>query len=100
MFITKKTVIECGKRVKYIYWIKKDLFECFRIEEIRGKDNETGLKKGGGIKILTTVLILHSQCSLLRFEYLLNTYHRGNDAVSISCKFLEPANGSVVQVSS
>ena len=33
----------------------------------RGKDNGTGLKEGGGIKILTTVL--HSRCSLLRFEY-------------------------------
>ena len=25
-----KTVIECGKSVKYIYWVKKDLFGCFR----------------------------------------------------------------------
>ena len=31
---------------KYIYWVKKDLFGCFRIEEIRDKDNETGLKRG------------------------------------------------------
>ena len=29
------SVIECGKRCqKYIYWVKKDLFGCFRIEEI------------------------------------------------------------------
>ena len=28
-----KTVIECVKDVKYIYWVKKDLFGCFRIEE-------------------------------------------------------------------
>ena len=27
------------------------MFECFRIEEIRDKDNETGLKKGGGIEM-------------------------------------------------
>ena len=36
---------------KYIYWVKKDLFGCFRIEEIRDKDNETGLKEGGGIEM-------------------------------------------------
>jgi len=34
------------KESKYIYWVKKDLFGCFRIEEIREKDNETGLKEG------------------------------------------------------
>jgi hypothetical protein len=28
----------------------------FRIEEIRDKDNETGLKEGGGIEMSTTVL--------------------------------------------
>ena len=44
------------KDVKYIYWVKKDLFGCFRIEEIRDKDNETGLKEGRVIKIETTVL--------------------------------------------
>ena len=44
------------KRVKYIYWVKKDLFECFRIEEIRDKDNETGLQEGGLIEMSTTVL--------------------------------------------
>ena len=42
-----KQIIECGKKdVKYIYWVKNDLFGCFRIEEIRDKDNETGLKEG------------------------------------------------------
>ena len=44
------------KDVKYIYWVKKDLFGCFRIEEIRDKDNETGLKEGEGIEMSTTVL--------------------------------------------
>ena len=34
--------------------LKKDLFGCFRIEEIRDKDNETGLKDGGVIEIKTT----------------------------------------------
>ena len=43
---------------KYIYWVKKDLFGCFRIEEIRDKNNATGLKEGGVIKMSTTVLSL------------------------------------------
>ena len=42
---------------KYILiGLKKDLFGCFRIEEIRDKDNTTGLKEGGGIEMSTTVL--------------------------------------------
>jgi len=45
----QKTVIEVCKRVTYIDWVKKDLFGCFRIEEIRDKDNETGLKEEGVI---------------------------------------------------
>ena len=33
------------------------MFECFRIEKIRGDDNETSLKEGGGgIEMSTTVL--------------------------------------------
>ena len=41
---------------KYIYiGLKKDLFGCFEIEEIRDKDNETGLIEGGGIEMSTTV---------------------------------------------
>ena len=50
--------------------LKKDLFGCFRIDEIRGKDNETGLKEGGGIKILTTVLPLRDARSLRFCIYL------------------------------
>ena len=35
-----------------MYWVKKkDLFGCFKIEEIRDQDNETGLKEEGGIDI-------------------------------------------------
>ena len=49
------------KDVKYIYWVKKDLFGCFRIEEIRDKNNELGLKEGGGIEMSTTVL--HSRAA-------------------------------------
>ena len=44
------------KRCQNMNWVKKDLFGCFRIEEIRDKDNETGLKEGGGIEMSTTVL--------------------------------------------
>ena len=45
------------KDVKNIFiWLKKDLFGCFRIEEIRDRDNETGLKEERGIEMSTTVL--------------------------------------------
>ena len=43
--------IECGKKKcsNIFYWVKKkDLFGCFREEEIRDKDNETSLKEEGG----------------------------------------------------
>jgi len=63
-----KTVNRVCKRVKYIYWVKKDLFGCFRIEEIRDKDNATGLKEGEGIEMSTTVLHSRAAPSL---EYLL-----------------------------
>jgi hypothetical protein len=45
------SVIYCGKRVKYIYYVKIDLFGCFRIEEIRDNDNETSLKEEKVMKI-------------------------------------------------
>ena len=58
---------------KYIYWVKKRLvLGWFRIEEIRDKDNETGLnegggvdnetglKEGGGIEMSTTVLSIYA----------------------------------------
>jgi len=41
---------------KMLITLKNDLFGCFRIEEIREKDNETGLKEGGVIEMSTTVL--------------------------------------------
>ena len=55
---------------KYIYWVKKDLFGCFRIRGERDKANETGLKEGGGIEMSTTVLsiyAMHVLLSLLNF---------------------------------
>ena len=41
--------------------LKKNLFGCFRIEEIRVKDNETDLKEEGVIEMSTTVL--HSRAA-------------------------------------
>ena len=42
----------CVKDVKiYFIGLKKDLFGCFRIEKIRDKDNEIGLKEGVGIEM-------------------------------------------------
>ena len=48
----------------YIYWVKKKTcLGDFRIEEIRDKDNKTGLKEGG-IEMSTTVLPLRDARSL------------------------------------
>ena len=58
-----KTVIECVKDVKYIYWVKKDLFGCFRIEEIRDKDNETSLKERR-VKEMSTTVLPYTRCTL------------------------------------
>ena len=49
--------------------LKKDLFGCFSIEEIRGKDNETGLKEGGGIEMSTTVLSIYAMHRSLPLKY-------------------------------
>ena len=65
----------CGKRCQNIFiWVKKDLFGCFRIEEIRDNDNETGLKEGGGIEMSTTVLPLRDARSL-RLNTHLSPFH-------------------------
>ena len=53
-----------------MYWVKEDLLGCFRIEEERGKDSETGLKKGGGIEMSTAVLPLRDARSLSLCIYL------------------------------
>ena len=50
---------------KYIfYWVKKDLFGCFRIEKIRDKDNKTGWKEEGGIEMSTTVFSIYAMHAL------------------------------------
>ena len=51
----------CVKRCQNIYFIglkKKTCLGCFRIEEIRDNDKETGLKEGGGIEMSS--IVLHS----------------------------------------
>ena len=58
------------KSIKYIYWVKKDLFGCFRIEEICDKDNETGLEEGGEIEMSTTVLHSRDAPSIEIFTFL------------------------------
>ena len=63
------------KDVKYIYYVKKKLVWVFYNREDRDKDNATGLKEGGGIKIETTVAFPYTRCTLflrfciLRFRY-------------------------------
>jgi len=50
---------------KYIFiGLKKDLFGCFRIKEIVTKTTKTGLKKGGGIEMSTTVLSIYAMLAL------------------------------------
>ena len=39
--------------------LKKDLFGCFRIEEICDKDNATSLKEGGGIEMSNYSASIH-----------------------------------------
>ena len=56
---------------KYIfYWVKNDLFGCFRNRGDRDKDNETGLKKGGGVEMSTTVLSIYAMHALFALKYL------------------------------
>ena len=56
--------------------LKKDLFGCFRIDEIRAKYNETGVKEGEGIEMSTTVLSIYAMHALFR----LNTHQRHTPA--------------------
>ena len=56
-----KTVIECDKRCQNIFiGLKKTCLGVLDRGE-RDKNNETGLKKGGGIEMSTTVL--HSRAA-------------------------------------
>ena len=48
----------------YFIGLKKDFFGCFRIDEIRDKDNATGLTEESVIEMSTTVLPLRDARSL------------------------------------
>ena len=61
-----KTVIERVKESNIFIGLKKTCMDVLDIGE-RDKDNETGLKEGGGIEMSTTVL--HSRAAL-SLEYL------------------------------
>ena len=68
------------KDVKYIYWVKKDLFGCFRIEgDNVTKNNATGLKEGGEIEMSSTVLSIYA---IARSLSLLNLLTCNNDGIS------------------
>ena len=61
-YILKKTVNRvCVKRCQiYIYWVKKKLVWVFLDRGEQVDANETGLKKGGGIEMSTTVLSIYA----------------------------------------
>ena len=60
------------------------MFGCFRIEEIRDQDNETGLKEGGGIEmsIYSAFHIRDDALALFRLKYL---------PITFLCRVLDPA---------
>ena len=59
------------KDVKYIYWVKKKTCLGVLDRGDRGKDNETGLKEEGGIKIE-----IYRAPFAMHALSLKNTYHR------------------------
>ena len=67
-----------------IYFIglkKRTCLGVLDIEEIRDKDNETSLKEGGGIEMLTTVFSIYAMHALFRLKYLpiiVNTHATNN----------------------
>ena len=52
-------VLQCGKNDTILITLKKRLFWVFQIEEIRDKDNETGLKDGGVIEMSNYSASIH-----------------------------------------
>ena len=71
-----------------IYFIglkKKTCLGVFRIEKIRDKDNETGLKEGGRIEISTTVLSIYAMHRSLSLELLtLTVFNFSNHSIVIN----------------
>ena len=66
--------------------LKKDLFGCFRIEEIRDNNNETGLKEGGGIEMSIYSASIYAMLALLRFCIYLPFKHMGKSFDTITCQ--------------
>ena len=64
-----KTVIECAKESNIFIGLKKTCLGVLETGE-RDKDNETGLKEGGGIEMSTTVAFHIRDARSLRCEYL------------------------------
>ena len=69
-----KTVIECVKELNIFIGLKKDLFGCFRIEEIRDKGNEPSLKEEGRIQISNLQCFLYTRCTALSLSFKILTY--------------------------
>ena len=63
-----------------MYWVKKRLVWVVLDRGDRCKDNETGLKEGGGIEISTTVLPLRDARSLR-----LNTHQQFTSSFVTDC---------------
>ena len=71
-----KSVIECRISVKiYFIGLKKTCLGVLERGE-RDKDNETGLKEGGGIAMSTTVLPLRDARSFALYTYLFFSFLR------------------------
>ena len=67
----------------YLYGLKKTCLGCFRIEEIRDKDNETGLKEGRGIEMSIYSASI-TRCSL---SFAFCIYLPGIDAIFVKLPF-------------
>ena len=79
--------------------LKKDLFGCFRIEEIRDKDNATGLKEGGGnrnvnlqcfpyTRLHALFAIVFTYLGLIQrdqFHFYVRVPTRLNQSIRVSC---------------
>ena len=74
----------CKRCSNIFIGLKKDLFGCFRTEEIRDKDNETGLKEGGRIEMSTTVLPLRDARSLSLELLTLTVFNFSNHSIVIN----------------
>ena len=80
--------------------VKKDLFGCFRIEEIRDNDNETGLKERGVIEMSTTVLPLRDARSFVIEMSIYSAFHiRDARSLSLIVIYLpKPSRGSLTNM--